>query len=376
MAPKTLFLCAATLLVQSALAVPAAFPKIKVPAPILRRANYTVDPSHNVTPTITEIGELTEQELQDLINEIEEGASDLFSKRAAADGTEPALRPRATGTDGALLTFTEDTTDTPSGCEAFELNGPFSMIHALMGSSNLRGFSATSFTGNTTDVQAGETINDPKEFKFANNERITKFSIATVDPDPVVAGFTFETDGGNKYEALSQNIVDNKATPVYTDLPIGAGIIARVRGSKCSNGILSGFGIDFLDELDSIKISNIDYSGFTDNIMPAGSATQLSVGSQILDNRNSSEKQTITLTTTDAVTAQRTITTQIRAMVGGSVSIEASVGVPLISEGKTTATADWQIEALNVSPSCYPPRLLPQREVMLFEIYILTKSIV
>lgn len=349
MAPKTLFLCAAMLL-QSVLAVPA-FPKVEVPAPMLRRTNYTVDPAHNVTPTITEIGELSEQELEDLINEIKEGASSLFSR------TE-ALQARETGTEGALLTYIGGgiLPGANQGCEDFVLNGPFTSIHPLMGSSNIRAITATSFTGNTTEIKASDEFNDPKEYKFANNERITKFSIATVEPDVAVAGFTFETDAGNKYEALSQRILDG-LTPVYTDLAVGSGILARIRGTNCGavNGVFGSFGVDFLDELDSISISNIDYSGFTDNIMPAGSATQLSVGSQILDNRNSSEKQTITLTTTDAVTEQRTITTQIRAMVGGSVSVEASVGVPLISSGKTTATADWQIEALTVSlSSCYP----------------------
>lgn len=349
MAPKTIFLCAAMLL-QSVLAVPA-FPKVQVPAPMLRRTNYTVDPAHNITPTITEIGELSEQELEDLINEIEDGVSNLFSR------TE-VLQPRETGTEGALLTFISGPVlpGANQGCEDFELNGPFTSIHPLMGSSNLRGITATSFTGNTTEIKASETFTDPKEYKFSNNERITKFSIATTGTDEV-AGFTFETDAGNKYESLSDRITSGEVPPTYQDLAVGSGILARIRGVNCaSKGIFGSFGVDFLDELDSISISNIDYSGFTDNIMPAGSATQLSVGSQILDNRNSSEKQTITLTTTDAVTAQRTITTQIRAMVGGSVSVEAEVGVPLISSGKTTATADWQIEALTVRLPCYPYR--------------------
>jgi hypothetical protein len=113
--------------------------------------------------------------------------------------------------------------------------------------------------------------------------------------------------------------------------------------------IFGSFGVDFLDELGSISISNIDYEGLASSIMPAGRGTQMSVGSQILDNRNSSASQTITLQTTDAVTESRTINTQIRALVGGSVAVEGKVGVPLISEGSVRTEANWQLETLNVS---------------------------
>lgn len=340
MATRALFLCGA-LLLPSALAVPVGH---EVPAPILRRGNVTVDPPKNITPIVTELGDLSPQELEELIKEIEE---DVQEDRDAKIGSRTApIAPRQTGTDGALLTFFEGSTT--DGCEYFSLNGPFTTINAFMGTSNVRGILATSFTGNTTEIHSGDTVTDPGDFTFEDNERISKFSIARVDPDPVVAGFTFETNSGKKYEALSQNILDG-STPVYEELNVGSGILARISGTKCDTGIFGAFGVDFLDELDSISITNIDYSGFTNNIMPAGAGTQMSVGSQVLDNRNSSEKQTITLTTTDAVTSQRTITTQVRAQVGGSVTVEAEVGVPLISSGKTTAEANWQVEALSVS---------------------------
>lgn len=105
--------------------------------------------------------------------------------------------------------------------------------------------------------------------------------------------------------------------------------------------IFGCFGVDFLDELNSISISNIDYEGFASSIMPAGRGTQMSVGSQILDNRNNSVSQTITLQTTDAVTESRTVNTQIRALVGSSVAVEGKVGVPLIREGSVRTEANW-----------------------------------
>lgn len=350
MASKTAFLFGAIAAVlQPALAVPTGH---EVPAPILRRGNITVEPPKNITPIITELGDLTQQELEELIKEIESGVDKLITRDESALAGRQAS-PQ--GTDGALLTFSGGPTSgqTTENCVPFVINGPFTTIHPFMGSSNFRGILATSFSGNSTEIHAGETIRDAGEYTFKDNERITKFSVAYEGRDgESVNGFKFETDAGNTFEALSENIVSGKVpNQVYTDLNVGSGIIARITGTNCSVGVFTNFGIDFLDELDSIAITNIDYSGFTNNIMPAGAGTQLSIGSQVLDNRNSSEKQTITLTTTDAITSQRTVTTQIRALVGGSVSIEASAGVPLISSGKTTAEANWQIETLSVSPN-------------------------
>lgn len=343
MATKTLISCGALLLqLQSVLAVPVTN---TIPAPLFRRGNITIEPSHNITPIVTEIEEITGADLQGLIDQVENGIDKLFSR------TE-ALAPRETGTEGALLTFIDGDfmPGADPACEDFVINGPFTTIHAFMGTGNVRGISATSFGGNTTEIYSGETIVDPGEFTFTENERITKFSIARIRASKSVSGFTFETDAGNTYSALGGIIEDGSNTPTYEELNVGSGILARIRGTNCQSnlGIFGSFGVDFLDELDSISISNIDYDGFTNNIMPTGAGTQLSIGSQILDNRNSSEKQTITLTTTDAITQQRTITTEIRAHVGGSVAVEGSVGIPFVSSGKVTTEANWQLEKSSV----------------------------
>lgn len=348
MATKTLFSYGAVLLqLQSVLAVPVGNGILVAPKPIQvvpRAANVTVvDPPQNITPIITEIEQLTGVELQDLINGVESGINKLTSRAQT-------LAPRGTGKDGALLTFIDGDILSDPACEDFVINGPFTTIHPLMGTGNVRGISATSFTGNSTSINTGTTIVDPGAFTFADNERITKFSIAQVATSKAVSSFKFETDAGNTYTASGQIIADGSNTPTYVDLPVGSGIIARIRGNACKNtGIFGSFGVDFLDNLDSISISNIDYEGFTNNIMPTGPGTQLSIGSQILDNRNSSEKQTITLTTNDAVTQQRTITTAVRAMVGGSVTVEGSVGIPLVSSGKVSTTGQWQLETSSVS---------------------------
>ncbi|KAJ4423865.1 hypothetical protein N0V82_001449 [Gnomoniopsis sp. IMI 355080] len=340
MAVKQILTCAAALLhVQSGLAVPVAneFPSI-----VLKRGNITVDPPADPTPIISEL-QMTEQELEQYIEEMK----GTLNKRGSRT---QELAPRETGTDGALLTYVEGAAlpgSGQTGCEDFSLSGPFTSIHFLMGSSTVRHVSATSYSGNTTDVGNTDDVVDAGEFKFTDNERITKFSVGQVSGVVDVTAFTFETDAGNKYESLSSNIKDGTTTATYTDLSVGSGILARITGTYCDTGVMGSIGFDFLDELDSIAITDIDYSGFTDNIMPTGAGTQMSVGSQILDNRNSSEKQTITLTTTDAITRQTTVTTQIRAQVGGSVSVEAGTGIPLLAEGKVTTEANWQIEALS-----------------------------
>lgn len=342
MVSKILFACGVALLqAHSALGVPA---RAKFPSMVLPRGNVTVDPPANPTPIISEI-QMSEEELQQYIEELENG----IDKRSA----RPApLARRATGTDGALLTFIEGDAlpgTNATNCEDFTFNGPFQSFHILMGSSGVRHISATSFGGETTEIGNTDAVVDAGEFTFDDNERITKFSVGTVGGAASVSAFTFETDAGNSYKALSGIVNDGSNTADYEDLSVGSGILARFTGTYCQSGVMGSFGVDFLDELDSISISNIDYSGFTDNIMPTGAGTQMSVGSQILDNRNSSEKQTITLTTTDAITRQTTVTTQVRAQVGGSVSVEAGAGIPLLAEGKVTTEANWQIEALTVS---------------------------
>lgn len=347
MVSKILFACAVALLqAQSALAIPA---PAKFPSMILRRGNVTVDPPANPTPIVSEI-QMTEEELEQYIEEL---GNDV-DKRSSRSNPVASRQVAATGagTDGALLTFLEGENlpgANVSGCEDFTINGPFTSLHFLMGTSNVRHISTTNFNGETTDVGNTDGVVDSGEYKFANNERITTFSIGRTGGTADVDSFKFSTDAGNTYESLSGLVKDGTNTPEWEDLAIGSGILARFRGTYCNTGIMGSFGVDFLDELESISISNIDYSGFTDNIMPTGAGTQMSVGSQILDNRNSSEKQTITLTTTDAITRQTTIVTQVRAQVGGSVSVEAGAGIPFLAEGKVTTEANWQVEALTVS---------------------------
>lgn len=357
MVSKTFALCAAALTqFHSALAVPVGNELV---LPILKRDNVTVPAPKNVTPIITEIPEMTEQELQDLIEEIENGFGKLVSRTVDSEPAPRAvnLAARAQSTDGALLTFIDGETlpGTDTSCPDFELNGPFTSFQALMGSSNFRGVTVASISGNTTNIQAGDTLVDAGEFKFAENERITVFSVGRLSPSTNVAAIKFETDAGNTYEASSTIIADGSSTPEWEDFNVGSGVLARIRGTSCDSlGIFGSIGFDFIDTIESVGITHITYEGFTNNIMPTGAGTQMSVGSQILDNRNSSEKQTITLATTDAVTRQSVVTTDLFVTAGGKVAVEAGVGIPLVSEGKVTTEASWSIQTNTVSFAFFP----------------------
>jgi hypothetical protein len=230
-----------------------------------------------------------------------------------------------------------------------------------MGSSNPVGISATSYSGNTTELSARQESTTDGSFTFKDNERITKFSIARAGTQAVsVSGVKFTTDAGNNFQVLGTVFSNAGAPPpVWQDIPVGSGLIARISGTNCakSNKIFRSFGVDFLDDLQSISITNMDYAGFANSILPAGEGTQVSVGSQVLDNRNSSVSQTISLQTTDAVTRSRTVTTQVRALVGGAVTMDGKVGIPLVSQGGISVQANWQLEKLNVShtPPPGPP---------------------
>lgn len=346
MVGKTMALCAAALTqFQSALAVPMGQHDLVLP--VLKRENITVTPPKDITPNITVIDSLTEEQLKELIEEVESGFSNFVSRTVDLPAAPVQLAARAQATEGALLTFIDGEALPGSGstCEAFELNGPFSSFHAYMGSGNFRGIAGASLSGNESTVQAStETLVDAGAFTLEQNERITVFSVGRLT-GPNIAAIRLETDLGNTYEAQSSNIVDGKGTPTWEDLNVGSGVLARIRGTTCSDiGIMGSIGFDFIDVLDSVSISNIDYEGFTNNIMPTGPGTQLSVGSQILDNRNSSEKQTITLTTTDAITRQQLVSTDSWFTVGGKVGVETTVKVPFVSDTKVSTEASWSLQ--------------------------------
>lgn len=73
------------------------------------------------------------------------------------------------------------------------------------------------------------------------------------------------------------------------------------------------------------------------------------MGSQILDNRNSSIQQQMSLITSDATTVSSSITTALSWKVGGSVAVKTGAEIPFLVKSEVTATASWEVNPSKVS---------------------------
>ena len=127
-------------------------------------------------------------------------------------------------------------------------------------------------------------------------------------------------------------------------VPVGSGILAQVRYVYCPIGVIPSMGFDFLDELASIAVSDIAYAGFTNNILPATAGQTVTVGSQIIDNRNSSSDQSTSIQTTAAVTKQHSLTTTIGWSIGNTVTVTSEVSVPFLAKGSVSTAATWGLQ--------------------------------
>ena len=194
-------------------------------------------------------------------------------------------------------------------------------------------------------VQQNDATLDAGIFSLESNERITEMFV--FPSQGFGGGFNLTTDAGRTYSALPKIVGD----PIKA--AVGSGIIGRIRTNLCDTGVLSATQFDFLDELESIGISNIAYSGFTDSILPAGPGQSLTVGSQSIDNTRGSTEQSTSINTQDAVVRQRSVTLTNGFSVGGSISIQQEANVPFISKSTVTAEANWQIQGAVVSKATH-----------------------
>ncbi|KAL0933387.1 uncharacterized protein CTRU02_212350 [Colletotrichum truncatum] len=227
----------------------------------------------------------------------------------------------------------------PANCHSETLNGPIQGLQVFMGAANLRAMNVTSSSGNTSSITTKLDNNkDAGDFTFENNERIKEFWV--LESQGNFLGFNFTTANGKTYSAMATTLRD---PPPMVKVPIGSGILSRIRVQYCDIGLIGHVGWDFLDDLQSVSISNLAYSGFTDNIMPSGPGTTVTVGSQILDNRNSSTEQMITIQTIDAVTKSHTVSVNNQWTVGNKVSVETEAGIPFIGKSKVSTEFNWQV---------------------------------
>lgn len=141
MCTKKIFSVAAALLVfQPILAVPVAE---KSPAGVFpRNETIVVDPPKDPKPDITEIPEMTEEELQELIDYFKDegikletrtyGIDELAARNGQLVSPDTSLLKRQSGTskEGPFLSFLDGEVKpgTNAQCEDFTLNGPFTNI--------------------------------------------------------------------------------------------------------------------------------------------------------------------------------------------------------------------------------------------------------
>ncbi|OLN97452.1 hypothetical protein CCHL11_01002 [Colletotrichum chlorophyti] len=228
----------------------------------------------------------------------------------------------------------------PDHCHSQTLNGPMEAIQVFMGAANLRAINATSSSGNSSSITSKlEGSTDAGVFKFNGSDRIADFWI--LENRGLFMGFNFTTEQGKTYSAMATALKD---PPAMVKVPVGSGMLARMRVQYCDVGLIGHVGWDFLDELQSVSISNIAYSGFTNNIMPAGPGETMSVGSQIVDNRNGTDWQMITIMTQDAVTKSRTLSVANMWNVGGGLTIDREVGVPFVGKTKFSVSFTWMVQ--------------------------------
>ncbi|CCF39364.1 hypothetical protein CH063_02114 [Colletotrichum higginsianum] len=312
------------------------------------RAVKVVDaPVAEITPNVIHHGPLDDEGLRRL-------KDSLISPARRRSMPEPhrvkrQLTPTST-IQGSLTVTTKDAfvsidvgeldlIDSDSAnCHSQVINGPVNGIQMFMGAANIRAMNVTSATGNTTQILSNltDTSKDAGVFVFDANDKIKEFSVR--ESRGTLHGFSFTTESGKSYTADATALKD---PPPMVKVPIGSGILARIRVEYCDVGLFGHIGFDFLDELQSISISNIAYSGFTNDFMPAGPGQTMTVGSQIVDNRNSSAEQTITLWTTDTVTKSRTVSVSNMWNIGTTHTIEAEVSVPFIGKSKTSHAFTW-----------------------------------
>lgn len=159
-----------------------------------------------------------------------------------------------------------------------------------------------------------------------------------------LSGFSFVTDAGDTFHATATSNSVNS-----TIGEVGSGIIGRIRGSVSATNGITAIAIDMLDTLTDISISNVTYSGFTDGAAPSGPGTALVVGSEVLNNVNSSIQQSVALLTTSTVTSTLLFQVDHRIDAGVTITVAAGVEIPFIVKDSATAATTWTLGLTTVS---------------------------
>ena len=165
-----------------------------------------------------------------------------------------------------------------------------------------------------------------------------------VGSSTTLSGFSFVTDAGNSFHATATSNSVNS-----TIGQVGSGIIGRIRGSVSTTTGITAIAIDMLDTLTDISISNVTYSGFTNGAAPSGPGTALVVGSEVLNNLNSTVQQSVALVTTSTVTTTQLFQVDHRIDAGITISVAAEVDIPMIAKYTDTVSTTWTLGLTTVS---------------------------
>lgn len=160
-------------------------------------------------------------------------------------------------------------------------------------------------------------------------------------------GLNFTTASGQTYSSMSD--FQGGRVKAYR-VPIGSGIIGRFRATQCGPfGHFGVIGFDFIEEIESVSVSHVKYHGFNNGVMPAGVGKTVTVGSQILDNRNSTTDQTLSLQTQETVTKSQALSVTKTIDTGVTLTMDTGSEIPFLLKGKVGASWRWGISLAGVS---------------------------
>ncbi|KAK6539727.1 hypothetical protein TWF694_009928 [Orbilia ellipsospora] len=276
---------------------------------------------------IVNMGTTSEAEIKELSN------STLWNRQ----DTDPDAQ-------GPFADIPEIYGDAESDGEKFSVDGPFSSIEAFVGDNALRGLLFK-------DTENSKNAKRTGSFEFDSDEVVTDCRIIWkkhfFSDDKYVTGFQFGTNKSNKYNVTSKSSGGETVNKVVgSGYPVRFhGILKKVDQEPDVPAAIVALGIEFLDRLRSIEMVSADYSGFKDGVqsIPDGSGTSTILGTQILDNRNSTINQTFQLTNSKAVAKSYAFTFAIAYMIGATVTLSAELPVPVIADASASIALQWQL---------------------------------
>lgn len=200
-------------------------------------------------------------------------------------------------------------------------------------------------------LQSQPNLVDSGSFNFDPQDPITDFFVFTNGDMSSYHGLNFTTSKGKKFSSMSD--FQGKGVKAYR-VPVGSGILGRFRAAQCGKtGHFGLIGFDFVEEIESVAVTHIKYHGFNRGIMPA-QGRAVTAGSQILDNRNSTTDQTLSIQTQDTVTYSRALALSKTVDWGTTLTLASEAKIPFLFGAKATLAGNWGLHKGIVSHLVHP----------------------